>query len=98
MGPVETKFFISKDNTWGFPAFFVHASLDGVYERETLWEGSEGHLAFVKLCKFIMRVMQNEVIDASFPLMLDHLDKVTLCRVRSSHAFRLVSHVDVLEV
>lgn len=75
-----------RDNTWGFPAFFVTTPLPQSFDRATLWEGSDGHKAFLKLCNFISGVMKYKVLDNTFPFKLEQLDEVTLKRVGCSCA------------
>lgn len=40
-------FFVLRDNTWGFPCYFLASSLNEASNRATLWEGSEGQQHFV---------------------------------------------------
>lgn len=60
-----------RDDTWGFPAFFVTSPLAGSFDRVTLWEGSDGHRAFMKPCHFAAGVMDDKVLDTAFPFKLE---------------------------
>lgn len=48
----------------------------GAFDRANLWEGSDGHIVFVKLYNFIIGVMEHKVLDAAFPFKLEQLHEV----------------------
>lgn len=53
------------------------------------------------VCHFVQlrgeKVMENRVIDESFPCKLEMLEKVTLRRIGVSRAFMISRHVDTIE-
>lgn len=51
----------------------------------------------MKLCNFILGVMEHKVLDAAFPFKLKQLDEVTIKRVRCSRAQEMSGHIDALE-
>lgn len=76
------------------PRSFVQDVRLGSFDKVTLWTGSTGRTTFVSLCKWIARVVENDVIDDSFPFKLVYLDEATLHKVGISRSFTLANHMD----
>lgn len=71
-------------------------AMPGAVDRLKLYDITQDHVAFLKVCHFLVRAMEDKSMDTTFSFKIEAMDEVTLSRAGCSWAFRLEGHVDTL--